>query len=374
MLETSPLLNYPQLESLYITNNHITTIQDNSFRNFNKLTNLHLSDNQLTRLTEFAFHGAAKLTALHLKNNRIKEIDTNTFSTLQCLQRLDLTFNQIESIDENLFVNNDRLILLYLEHNPLKSFSSSAFFSSEWLPLVPYFPSDEIQILDLSCKQSCEIREEIIHSEYPKIIHFNASGVEPANITEILTKLNTNLESLDLSNSSIRTLNNSFPLKKFEKLQTIILTNAGISKIKADAFSCQESLLLLDLSDNKLKDIAPLSESGPFNALEELNLNGNRLQTIDTIIPAKFPKLKALAISGNNFTCEYLDTYFNQWKGYYAGNATQLMLMEDGKYFTSEIQNTDCHRAKQLTSDRNSNTNEGDRRRRRRRQRRRNRH
>lgn len=266
-LEKGLSLNCPQLEILDLGINQIATIEDFSFQKFNRLNYLRLAYNQLTQLRENTFYGVPELTHLSLSNNRIKDIHLESFATLKNLQEIYLESNQIETIDENLFVNNNRLRCVGLQDNPLRRFSYSAFPP----PSKLYFPLDkifnDITGLSPSCTNSTDA-------------YLDKPGVRSAHISKVTSKLNENLESLDLNNCSMETLNSDV-LKWFAKLEELRLKNTKVFEIKPDAFkSCQGSLRQMDLSDNQLRSIVQLSECGPFDALEELHLNQNELNTI----------------------------------------------------------------------------------------------
>ena len=132
------LQRMPNLQSLHLTNNQITTLNNNfnglnnlrvlylsynqitalgnSLKDLNNLEVLNLDNNQITTLGN-SFHGLNNLDCLILSNNQITTLG-NSLKDLNNLEVLDLSKNQITTLG-NSFNGLNKLNELSLSGNPL---------------------------------------------------------------------------------------------------------------------------------------------------------------------------------------------------------------------------------------------------------------
>lgn len=86
---------------------------------------------------------------------------------------------------------------------------------------------------------------------------------------------------------------------KFTNLQTLSLINAGLVTLKN--FPKLKNLKRLELSDNRLSN--GLQHLSSLESLEVLNLSGNRIKDLEEIRPlAELPKLEVLDLFNNDIT------------------------------------------------------------------------
>ena len=125
-------------------------------------------------------------------------------------------------------------------------------------------------------------------------------------------KLNK-LEILDLGNNKIKDINNLDEIN-FEELKELYLNENNISEIKVFKNVKFEKLKILDLSDNNLSDIN-IFEKTNFPELEKLYLNNNSVTDIKIFEKINFNKLKMLYLydnkidkENNNLIISYLNS------------------------------------------------------------------
>ena len=84
------------------------------FSYLSHLDNLYISDNQLETIHDETLNGFNLLKYLDLKNNILKTLTRAIFAPLSHLETLILTYNQIETITNDTFAYLNKLKCLYL--------------------------------------------------------------------------------------------------------------------------------------------------------------------------------------------------------------------------------------------------------------------
>ena len=124
-----------QLEMLFLNDNQLAKIHQNSFSgsnyNLGNLLILDLTHNQIRSLKEDTFTGLDRLEVLLLGSNQLDRIRPNVFSAN--LVRLDLSFNRLEDLGSDVFSRLSRLQVLRLNNNEIKRIHKNAFVDLESL-------------------------------------------------------------------------------------------------------------------------------------------------------------------------------------------------------------------------------------------------
>ncbi|XP_031633871.1 uncharacterized protein LOC116347433 [Contarinia nasturtii] len=295
--------------TLDASNNHFKEVPNGILDYMPKISHIDFSYNGITRLKSDDFKRYNGISNLKFGHNNIRIIEDGAFRMLQLLEDLDLSDNPISEIGDRLFANNPKMRWLNLRNSLIKRFNFNTF-SPGAKSVTVQFPSENIQQLDISCERSiCHFEDFDKNEFFGDIRVLNASGNR--NALKALVKLSSKLDTLDLSMTSIGTIDVKM-LQRFPYLQNLKLNDANISTIQNNAFAKQRYLKFLDLSFNNLTNID--SSIYFFQYLEELNLEGNRLTNIDTITSTYFPKLKSFTFGKNKFTCEYVAGFLKKWE------------------------------------------------------------
>ncbi|NXI93905.1 LRC19 protein, partial [Psophia crepitans] len=87
------LQSFINLTELYLNENRITVLHNNSFCNLTKLVILDISNNYISTVHKAAFAGLNQLSVLNLSYNSITQLDSDVFSSLKSLTVLNLQYN-----------------------------------------------------------------------------------------------------------------------------------------------------------------------------------------------------------------------------------------------------------------------------------------
>ncbi|XP_018321531.1 leucine-rich repeat-containing protein 15-like [Agrilus planipennis] len=146
------------LRVLYLQNNKITVILNNTFSLQNELKNLILNSNQINSLETDSFNNLPKLIMLDLAKNKLATLPFGVFSKLGNLETLNLESNQLSKLDPSLFSGLVRLNRLHLAHNKLTQFSPTTIF-----------PLGKLTYLDVSDNRLRELDLKAIYSHQTRL-------------------------------------------------------------------------------------------------------------------------------------------------------------------------------------------------------------
>ncbi|NXT01269.1 LRC19 protein, partial [Jacana jacana] len=105
--------------------NNIITLKDSDkeiLQSFINLTELYLNENIITVLYNNSFCNLTKLAILDFSNNHISTVHKAAFAGLNQLSVLNLSYNMITQLDSDVFISLKSLTVLNLQNNLLKSF------------------------------------------------------------------------------------------------------------------------------------------------------------------------------------------------------------------------------------------------------------
>ncbi|XP_061393628.1 leucine-rich repeat-containing protein 15 [Musca vetustissima] len=116
------------------------------------------------------------------------------------------------------------------------------------------------------------------------------------------------LSILLLSNNRLKEIPPS-TFKMAENLAFLFLDNNEIRQLHKDSFQDMKKLFMLDLHDNQIANL-PKGIFDSLTTLQELNLAGNHLRIIENTVFLQNPRLRRLHLDHNNL--EQLEEYFLQ--------------------------------------------------------------
>ncbi|NWT35433.1 LRC19 protein, partial [Cardinalis cardinalis] len=85
--------HFINLTELYLNDNNISVLNNNSFYNLKNLITLDISNNCISTVHKAAFAGLNQLSVLNLSYNMIVQLDSDTFTSLGSLRVLNLQYN-----------------------------------------------------------------------------------------------------------------------------------------------------------------------------------------------------------------------------------------------------------------------------------------
>ena len=114
-----------RLNSLDLQHNEIQTLSYHSFNGLREIETLYLNDNNLTSIDDTHFLGLRQLTSLWLQNNMISTISQGAFYDLESLLTLNLSTNSIRTLNLDIFWTNHKLRNLELQNNQISTIEQS---------------------------------------------------------------------------------------------------------------------------------------------------------------------------------------------------------------------------------------------------------
>ncbi|NXS30718.1 ECM2 protein, partial [Pomatostomus ruficeps] len=304
-----PPISDPDLTSLDLTGNSITTISDEAFNGIPNLEWVDLSKNNITSagIGPKAFKILKKLKRLYLDGNMLVHIPSELPSTLQ---EIKINDNQLHTIDEDGLKDLKNLVTLELEGNKLSEANVSplAFYPLKSLSylrlgrnkfrIIPQGLPATLEELYLEHNQIEEVSEICFnHTRNINIIGLKHNKLEEHRIAPLAWINQENLESIDLSYNKLYHVPSYLP----KSLLHLVLIGNQIERIPGYVFGhMRPGLEYLYLSFNKLTDdgIDPVSFFGAYHSLRELFLDHNELKAVPFGID-EMRKLRFLRLNNN---------------------------------------------------------------------------
>lgn len=204
------------------------------------LTSLRLDDNNLTSLDGLKLRKLERLSSLH---NKIKNISRETFTNLKAIQIIYLEGTEIESLDQDTFSDVNEMFGVTIESDRISKLNNNSF------NLQNLHMSSEIKIVN-SNKSMNELTEGVFMNDNIKVIEINC-GLR--KISSASFGILPELIHLSLSDNYLTELPSDFSLK-FPKLNHLNLSNNLLLDLPDNLMRTNFLVLTisLDLSYNKL--------------------------------------------------------------------------------------------------------------------------
>ncbi|XP_059505910.1 leucine-rich repeats and immunoglobulin-like domains protein 1 isoform X3 [Stegostoma tigrinum] len=325
-IEANHLSYYKSLETLDLTYNEITEIQNNCFPRQLKIKDLYLGNNRISMLEPGTFDNlSSTLQVLRLSKNRISHLPVKIFK-LPHLLHLELNRNRIRLIDGLTFHGLDSLEVLKLQRNNISKLMDGAFWGLARMQVL-HLDSNILNevtsgwLYGLSSLQQLFLNYNTISRIHPdawgfcqKLVELNLSHNNLISLDEgSLTGL-SGLQILRLSHNSISHIADG-AFKGLRTLRVLELDNNEISGIIEDtngAFVGLDGLSKLTLFGNEIKSIAKKAFIG-LEALEHLNLGNNMIRSIQEEAFIKMKNLKEVSMNSDSFLCDCQLKWLPQW-------------------------------------------------------------
>jgi len=308
VLQSEDLLFAPNLKSINLAGNSLSSLSDRVFSHLSSLLMLDLSNNIISNLQDNIFAGTPDLQKLFLQNNSFSRVSPNVMHSLHNLLLLNMSFNHLsgQSINKDTFKSQVKLVALDMSHNIIKDISSDV-----------YSTMNEIQILNLQHNHLSEIHSEHfshlpnlhvlmlsfnqIQTLHPKALvnlqSLDSLSLNHNHLPEIPDELFQdcpNLQDLTLHHNLLTSVPKS--LSNLSNLQTLDLGENQIANLSME--SLPASLYGLRLAGNDLDQI-PMNIFTKLSNLNVLNLSHNRIKTIEEDALRNLKNLRALRLDNN---------------------------------------------------------------------------
>lgn len=283
----SPLGGLTAIKTLKLNYNPIRRIQSLISPTLRKL---EVSNGQLTYVHHDNFYYLPNLLYLYLNQNSRLTLTTGSTTLLSnSLRYLDLSYCNLMQPSLGGFPNVRKAIL---NHNMIRTLNSREFLNNS-----------KLEYLDMSYNNIGSVRSDTFHG-LNALKYLDLSWNEIANVPEdLLLKMNS-LTQINLSRNYISHLGHL----RSKSVTIFDLSACEIDSIGKDSLEGLESLIDIDLSRNLLSS---LPNSLSSNTLRYLNLNYNRLSSINNSTFYMIPRLTVLTAVGNRFTTIWHTSFFD---------------------------------------------------------------
>lgn len=283
---------FNNLEELYLRNTNIKDFDFNTIKHLNHLKHFDISQNDLKYMKNVpALSSLVGLDYFEIADNQLKNIPETIQHLSSNVKYLDLSGNFIGEINNGMFKKFTNLEWLLLEDTNLRI-----------LNLNPFNKSTKIRYLDISYNNGAHINFSLLEEILKNVDIFYAAGCDINNVIDVMKPFWSNFSKIDLSNNFVGEVNiDTFINPRFSALN---LANTNLSKFEISGNWSQ--FVELNISYNHLQE---LDFKGYSHFLEIVDVQNNDLVYLANFTRSKLPKINSLAISNNNFSCQYLTEF-----------------------------------------------------------------
>uniref|UniRef100_A0A3Q0SXG8 LRRCT domain-containing protein n=1 Tax=Amphilophus citrinellus TaxID=61819 RepID=A0A3Q0SXG8_AMPCI len=291
-----------QLTYLTLYTNMLTNVPDD-IKSLSSLKILNMNDNHISKLDCEVFSNTSNLTELYLSENLIANLEGCVFENLNDLKVLDLSQNLLQTFGGTFKVGVQKLEFLDLSNNFRSVFESNSENHSLSFNTDSTFKTRHPSKNEASCTLKSLKIFTVLCKHYQCYLPFK-------ELTE-----NVQLTALETD------------MFQFNRhLKSLTIQNADLFNVKPELFMPIPNLQALDLSRSSLKTLDFLMLAN-LSALRYLNLGYNEVTVINEEVFQFLPALTFLDLDHNPFTCDCLNAGFIHWvksnKQTQVGNAHQ---------------------------------------------------
>ncbi|KAG5669550.1 hypothetical protein PVAND_017437 [Polypedilum vanderplanki] len=320
---------FKNIRDLTFTASHVEILTSKAFQNCRNLRTLVIFSNLISDLPENLFNINRNLRFLNLEKNLLTKIDSKSFSAaINSIDNFVISFNRIEAIDEKFFDKATKLMTFWTEGNKCVSQNFFIWNSNrhqvrqqlrECFDLFerPQTP-DESFIrctydiwFEIECIMSIfnpNGREfDRIEGDLPDgILHQDVLVVDvwlqnTTNIPLVICETFTNLITLHISSSGLRTLTVE-ALENCRNLRSVWFSLNQISEIPDDLFRHATNLQTVILNNNHITKIKIGMFTNSNSQLHTVWLRQNEITEIEDLAFDDLPSFTSLDVSFNKLT------------------------------------------------------------------------
>lgn len=311
----------PSINSIDLSGNFVESLSANAFDRFRDLITLILRE---TRLIDFNFNALRnqnyRLQTLDISNNNLKSVkNIELLRQFHNLHEFYAAGNQIENAQKLIDNLQSEIQRLNLAGSAVGRLNATAFHRLTAVNLShtaleignfnPFQRFESLDVLDISFNYLKYLNASILSSTLIQLRKFYAINCGIENASAFIEHFGPSLEELNLSGNRI----GAFNQRAFELCTNLVylnLSNTNLQRFNFNALRYHTYLRIVDVSSNKLYELD--FGSGTSN-VNHLYLNGNDLMKFEQFDRKKLPQLKSMAISNNQFACDYLKEFMDQW-------------------------------------------------------------
>lgn len=301
------------IDRLELSGNFIGEVKSSTFSRFVNLTQLNLRETQLKNFDFNILKHQTTLNLLDISGNNLRIMENvSVLSIFSELRHFKIADNELQNIAEMIpyltmnitlfdfsgnFVGevDDTMFEIFGELKSLSLRNTSLRFT-EWNP----FELNEFLVyLDISDNNMSSMDFSILKETLGGLRTFFARGCNIGNSANVIKLFGSKLTRVDLSNNFLAEVNaDTF---NGTKLKEIDLVNANLTN-----FEFSENLAKLGDLNISYNRLTSLNFKIVMDDLSTIDLRDNHLVELVNFTRSRIPKQFSLAITNNNFSCEYL--------------------------------------------------------------------
>lgn len=309
---------FKNLENLYwldLSNNRIKKLPRKLFTHNYVLTSINLSNNRIKNIRH-AFRRQDNLRFLRLSQNKIGKVTNEAFKSLKNLRELDLSSNRIIHVDSQAFDSCQTLVLLNLSKNlltqlyftvPNKGLSFLYMMDNYFVNLTIDYKEKPIRLLlDASNTEVASDKPEVMKVKFQKGLSISSLNLANNNLNNVNAIASTSkLQKLSLANNTLIGSSSLMRLLTLTDIFDINVQGVNLTPEQLSIILQIKSLKILNVSNNK--GLSAIDWNLPSSSIIKMLLNNCDLTDINVRdLKKSFLKLQEIYISGNQFTCDYL--------------------------------------------------------------------
>ncbi|KAL7677976.1 hypothetical protein ACOME3_004205 [Neoechinorhynchus agilis] len=305
------------VESMVLSGNQISKLDDSCFSQWSNLDHLDLSSNRISSISKYAFSYLRKLRILDLGDNQISYLLYGVLKNNVRINTLSMANNDLITLPEHFLKTLKNLQMLDLSHNPISSIDTITVGANNVRQCI--IKDTPISFLLYDQKRNpdtfLEIFDVVEFIPQPSREGFGVHGlVQHCNVTMNVTVLTSkNLHhikdvhqlingnetfSLDLSHNEISVIDNDDFLL-LTNLRFLCVQFNKIWKIVTLSFEHCQELKTLDLANNHLRNLDVQDMFYGLNNVIALHLAKNGFQLFPSYHLSNLKSLHILNISHN---------------------------------------------------------------------------
>ena len=308
------------LNSLNVSNNHLQSLSDIEVTDgcLGSVQILDLSYNQINgELNNEQLQLWSSVSTLILKNNYIEKITGDSLNMLKVtLRTLDLSENRIESLPEDVFSQGHYISWIDLSKNAIHDLPKKIFKHQHQTLKHLNLSRNNLKLLDknvfanLSQLSNLDLSQNFLETLHPKAFeglkhleHLNLGYNYITNFHPVLLSDLIKLQSLCLSGNRLTTLPDD-AFSNLASLSHLLLdSNQLENQLNPNVFNkVKNHLKILDLSQNKLKEISSALKGLSGGSLQSLSISDNFVSNLKSIQLSSLWRLQASNNSLSNMT------------------------------------------------------------------------
>ncbi|KAL7677942.1 hypothetical protein ACOME3_004171 [Neoechinorhynchus agilis] len=262
------------VESMVLSGNRISKLDDSCFSQWSNLYHLDLSHNRISSISRYAFSHLRRLRILNLRSNQISYLFQEILKNNARINTLSMANNDLITLPRNFLNTLKNLQMLDLSHNPLKVIDPIIIGANKVRQCI--VKNTSISLLLYDGRRNTDVFLEIFD-----VIEFMPQPSREAfGVQDMVRQFNITINVTVLTSKNLHCIKDVHQLINANETFSLDLSHNEISVIDNDDFLLLTKLQFLCVQFNKIWKIVPRSFEH-CQELKTLDLANNHLRNLD---------------------------------------------------------------------------------------------